>query len=193
MTNRDAVALLYEQRLISQTQSQTATGPSLNTKAQTVTANYYRAAPFWSFAIAGGVTLVEPASKAFPTGSISISNNPERSTTVQLTLSRQATPSFYITAGANISNLAQLQVTHRYTRLLTLRGSVNGGYNQTIPLTTNTTFTNFTLSAGLNYRITKTFSFDLYYDHNDFKTDSPGLSYTVLRNVVGISLAMQWN
>ena len=30
-------------------------------------------------------------------------------------------------------------------------------------------------------------SLDLNYDHNDFHTQSPGLSYTLLRNAVAIS------
>ena len=54
-----------------------------------------------------------------------------------------------------ISNVAQLQVIHRYTKLLTLRGGVNYGYSQTVPLETNTTFRNFPLFTGLNYRLTK--------------------------------------
>jgi len=190
---RDAVALLYQQSLISQTLAQTTgSAGTVDTNTQSVTANYYRFTPNWRVTVGGGVTLVEPADKAFPVGSIVISNNPERSTTVQLTLSRQATASFYITSGANISNNAQLQVFHRYTKLLTLRGAVNYGYNQTVPFSTNSTFSNFTLSAGLNYRLTKMMSLDLGYDHNDFKTQTPGLSYTVLRNAVGIYLTMEW-
>ena len=193
MTKLDSVALLYQQNLISQTLAQSTGGTApINTNTQSVTANYYRATPNWSFSVGGGMTLIEPASKAFPTGSITISNNPERSTTVQLTLSRIASPSFYIAAGAMISNVAQVQVIHRYTKLLTFRGSVNYGYSQTVPLETDTTFTNFTLSAGLNYRLTKMVSLDLYYDHNDFNTQSPGISYTVLRNAVGFALTVEW-
>ena len=56
----------------------------------------------------------------------------------------------------------------------------------------NTKFTNFTLSTGVNYRITKTFAVDLYFDHNDFTTESPALNYTVLRNVVGFALTAEW-
>ena len=193
MTKLDSVALLYQQNLISQTLAQSTGGTApINTNTQSVTANYYRATPNWSFSVGGGMTLIEPASKAFPTGSITISNNPERSTTVQLTLSRIASPSFYIAAGALISNVAQVQVIHRYTKLLTFRGSVNYGYSQTVPLETDTTFTNFTLSAGLNYRLTKMVSLDLYADHNDFNTQSPGISYTVLRNAVGFALTVEW-
>jgi opacity protein-like surface antigen len=192
VTRQDGVALLYQRSQISQTLSQTATGAPIDTTTQSVTANYYRSSPNWTFSVGGGVTLIEPGNQKFPTGSITISNNPERATTVQVTLSRLASPSFYLTAGALISNVVQLQVVHRLTRLLTLRGSANYGYNETVPKTADTTFTNFTLSGGVNYRLTKTMSLDLYYDHNDFKTESPGLNYTVLRDAVGLALTVEW-
>ena len=197
MTKLDSVALVYQQSLINQSQAQTQTGApaggtAINTNTQSVTANYYRTTPSWTFAVGGGVTLIEPASKAFPTGNITISNNPERSTTVQLTLSRQAAPSFYITSGAMISNLAQVQVIHRYTKALTLRGSVNYGYSETIPLETGTTFRSFSILTGLNYRLTKQMSVDLNYEHNDFQTQAPGFGYTMLRNAVAIFLTAEW-
>ncbi len=91
-----------------------------------------------------------------------------------------------------ISNVAQLQVIHRYTKLLTLRGGVNYGYSQTVPLETNTTFKNLSLFTGLNYRLTKQMSIDLNYDHNDFQTNTPALSYTLLRNAVAIFLTAEW-
>jgi hypothetical protein len=192
VTRQDGVALLYQRSQIIQTQSQTATGSTIDTSTESITANYYRATPNWTFTAGGGVTLIEPGNQKFPTGTIAISNNPERATTVQISLSRQATPSFYITAGALISNVVQAQVVHRLTRLLTLRGSANYGYNETVPKTADTTFTNFSLSGGVNYRLTKTMSLDLYYDHNDFKTQSPSLNYVVLRDAVGLALTVEW-
>jgi hypothetical protein len=192
MTRQDGVALLYQRSQISQTQSQTATGAPIETNTQSVTANYYRSSPNWTFSVGGGVTLIEPGNQKFPTGTIAISNNPERATTVQVSLSRLASPSYYLTAGALISNVVQVQVVHRLTRLLTVRGSANYGYNETVPKTADTIFTNFTLSGGVNYRLTKTMSLDLYYDHNDFKTAAPGLNYVVLRDAVGLALTVEW-
>jgi hypothetical protein len=192
MTRQDGVALLYQRSQISQTLAQTATGAAIDTNTQQVTANYYRSSPNWTFNVGGGVTLIEPGNQKFPTGTIAISNNPERATTVQLSLSRLASPSFYLTAGALISNVVQVQVVHRLTRLLTLRGSANYGYNEVVPKTAETIFTNFSLSGGINYRLTKTMSLDLYYDHNDFKTESPGFGYTVLRDAIGLALTVEW-
>jgi hypothetical protein len=193
----DGISLLYQQSLISQTlaavgQTQTPNAPPTDTNTQSVTANWNRATPNWTFNVAGGMALIEPANKAFPTGTITISNNPERSTNVQVYLSRVAAPSFYLQAGAMISNVAQLQVSKRLTKELTARGSANFGYNEIVPTQSNTTFTNFGLSAGLNYRMTKYMYLDLFYDHNDFHTQSPSLDYVILRNAVGVMLTAEW-
>jgi opacity protein-like surface antigen len=61
-----------------------------------------------------------------------------------------------------------------------------------VPAESNVKFTNFTLSAGLNYQLAKYMFVDLYYDHNDFNTQSPGLSYVILRDAVGIGLTVEW-
>jgi opacity protein-like surface antigen len=191
----DGIALLYQQSLITQSLSQTASqsgGAPTDTDTQSVTANWYRTTPNWNFRIAGGVALIEPANKSFPTATITISNSLERTTSVQLYLSRTATPSFYIQAGAAISNVAQLQVSKRLTRDLSVRGSVNFGYNEIVPTESAVKFTSFTLSAGLSYRLTKYMFVDLYYDHNDFSTQSPGLNYVILRDAVGVGLTAQW-
>jgi opacity protein-like surface antigen len=189
----DGIALLYQQSLISQKLSDESSGSApIDTKTQSVTANWYRSTPNWNFSVAGGVALIEPASKSFPTATITISNSPERSTSVQLYLSRTASPSFYLQAGATISNVAQLQVTKRLTKELTVRGSANYGYSEVVPAETSVKFTSFTLSAGLNYRLTKYMFVDLYYDHNDFNTQSPGLSYVILRNAIGVGLTVEW-
>jgi hypothetical protein len=191
VTRNDTVSLFYEQSLIHQTLSGSG-GTPFNTNTQTVAARYKRTTPNWVLTLVGGGTLVEPASLAFPSGKISLSTSPERSTVFLLDLSRQAAPSFFLTAGALISNVAQLQVTHRLERHLTLRGSVNYGFNESVPKSADTQFTNITVSAGLNYMVTKTLFIDLFYDHNDFKTESPTVNYVILRDVIGLSLTTQW-
>jgi opacity protein-like surface antigen len=190
-TRTDAMTLYYEQSLINQ-QISGGGGTPFNTNTQTVAAKYMRTTPSWTLTLVGGGTLIEPASLAFPSGKIALSTSPERSTIFVVDLSRQAAPSFFLTAGALISNVAQLQVTHRLERHLTLRGSVNYGFNESVPKSADTQFTNMTFSAGLNYMMTKTLSFDLFYDHNDFKTRSPSVNYVILRDVIGVALTTQW-
>jgi opacity protein-like surface antigen len=188
----DNIALLYQQNLIIQSLAQTEGSAPLDTNTQSVTANWYRTTSNWSFIVGGGVALIEPASKAFPTATVSISNSPERSTTVQLALSRTAAPSFFLSAGAAISNVAQLQVSNRLTKHITATGSVSYSYTEIVPTESNVTFTNFSLTAGLNYRLTKYMFVDLYYEHNDFNTQTPGLSYVLLRDTVGVGLTVEW-
>jgi len=191
LTPEDSSLLSYQQQLISQNLT-TGNASTIKTNTQSLSAMYTRVMPDWRFSFGGGVTLVQPASKSFPTGSITVSTNPERSTIVQLDLSRRATPSFYLQAGALISNLGQVQITHRLSERLSLRGSVNYAFNQIVPTQSGIQFNNFTVSTGLDYNLTRTMTVGLFYNHMDFKTESPTLNYSILRNVVGFSLTAQW-
>jgi len=95
-------------------------------------------------------------------------------------------------AGAIISNVGQAQVIHRLSERLALRGSANYAYNESVPERV-VRFNTLTLSTGLNYKLTRTMLVDLFYEHTDFKTDSQTLDFTILRNVVGLSLTAQWD
>src|SRR5678815_2231713 len=126
-----------------------------STNTQTLSAGYNRVNPDWTFGVEGGVTLVEPASQAYPTGHIKFSTNSERATTVLLDLSRIAAPSLFFVAGAIISNVGQAQVIHRLSERLALRGSANYAYNESVPERV-VRFNTLTLSTGLNYKLTRT-------------------------------------
>lgn len=191
LTPAESISLSYQQNLISQTR----TGGSTFTRAtntQTLLASYNKVMPGWTFGVGGGVTLVEPASQAYPTGSIRFSTNPERATTVHLDVSRIAAPSLFFVAGAIMSNVGRVEVIHRLSERLSLRGSANYAYNESVPERV-VRFNALTLSTGLNYKLTRTMEVDLFYNHSDFKTDSQTLDFTILRNVVGLSLTAQWD
>jgi opacity protein-like surface antigen len=190
LTRQDSVALFFARSEVSQTQA-TGAGSTFDYTSQSASVNYDRVTSAWTVGIAGGMTLVDPSSKAYPTVNIRLSNSLERVTAVRLDLSRQVAPSFFFQNGALISNLAQLAVNHRLTRLVSIEASVNYGYNETVP-DRSIKFTSFTAVAGLKYRLTKTMIVDVYYNYNDFKTEQPGSSFEVLRNVVGISLTAEW-
>lgn len=191
LTPVDSISLSYQQNLISQTRTGGSTG-TLLTNTQTLSAGYNRVMPDWTLAFGGGVTLVEPASQAYPTGNIRFSTTPERATTVQLDFSRIASPSLFFTAGAIISNVGRVLVIHRLSERLSLRGSVNYGLNESVPAVT-VRFTNLTTSTGLTYKLTRSMEVDLFYDHSDFKTDAQTLDFTILRDVVGFSLTAKWD
>jgi hypothetical protein len=92
--------------------------------------------------------------------------------------------------GALISNVGQLAVSHKLSRLLTVYGNANYGLNESVPPAVK--FTNFTAAVGLSYKITKLFIVDLFYNYSDFQFDGQGLTYEVPRNVVGFSLGAEW-
>lgn len=185
----DHLSLSYQQSLVTQTITTGTQNIEYNT--QEVWANYTRVMHDWTATVRGGATLIEPASKAFPSAALTITTNPERSTLVRLDLSRQAAPSFFIVGGATISNVGQLVVTHYLSKRFSLRGSVSYGYNETVPGKT-VKFENFNALAGINYSLTRTMALDLSYGYNNFKLTQPGLPFEVQRDVVMLSLTSQW-
>jgi hypothetical protein len=179
----------YQQSLVTQTVTDGSQNIEYNT--QELWANYTRIMPEWTATVRGGVTLIEPASQAFPSAVLSITSNPERSTSIRLDLSRRAAPSFFIVGGATISNVAQVEVTQRLSKRFSLRGSFSYGYNEVVPMKT-VKFENLNAVAGMNYRLSRNTSLDLFYSYNDFKLTQPGVPFDVLRDVVMLSLTAQW-
>ena len=191
LTPVDSIALLFRQALLDQDRTTGGSGGTRETNVQTISVDYTRVMPNWRFELVGGAVLIEPASEWFPIGSVSISNNPERSTVVRLNLSRRAAPSFFLQPGALISNVAQVVLTHRFSDRLTLRGNVGYAFNQLV-VDTSKTIQNVTAGAGLNYELTRTIAVDLFYTytHIDNEFITPG--FQVSRNLVGFSLTAQW-
>ncbi len=185
----DHLSVTYQQSLVTQTVTDGSQNIEYNT--QELWANYTRIMPEWTATVRGGVTLIEPASQAFPTAVLSITSNPERSTSIRLDLSRRAAPSFFIVGGATISNVGQVEVTQRLSKRFSLRGSFSYGYNEVVPMKT-VKFENLNAVAGLNYSLSRTTSIDLFYSYNDFKLTQPGVPFDVVRDVVMLSLTTQW-
>jgi opacity protein-like surface antigen len=190
LTRQDSISFSYQRSQVTQTQT-TGEGQVFDFTTQSVLVGYNRTMPDWTAGISGGMTLIDPAHRAYPTAIIKLSTAPERVTAMRLDLSRQAAPSFFFVSGALISNLAQVAVSHKLSRLLSVEAGVNYGYNETVPDRT-VKFTSFTVGAGVKYKLTKTMILDFYYSYNDFKTEQPGLPFEVLRNVVGFSLTAEW-
>jgi hypothetical protein len=190
LTRQDSVAVLFQRDQVSQTTVGTTDQP-IDFTTQTVLLDYTRVTPAWRFGIQGGATHIDPADKAYPVATISLSNSLERITAVRLDLSRRAVPNFFLAGGAMISNVGTISVNHKLTRLLSLRANASYGYNETVPDRT-VKFTNISATGGLNYQLTRTVAIDIFYTYNDFKTEVPGLSYEILRNAVGFALTAQW-
>lgn len=190
LTRNDSIAAVYRQSFI--TQSVATGGRQFNTNLISLLGDYTKVFPEWSFTVEGGVTFVEPANRTFPSGSITITTQPERMTVLSLTLSREAKPSFFIQGGATISNLGRVAVSHRIYERLTLDGGATYGYNQLFP-NTDQTFKNFTAFAGFHYNLTRNITGDLFYSFTHIDVERTGLEYKFSRNLVGITLTAEWN
>jgi opacity protein-like surface antigen len=190
LTPIDSISLSYSQSLISQQRTAGNTG-AFETGTLTLSTDYARVMPDWALEIGGGVTYVAPAGRTYPTGGIKFRTTPERVTTVQLELSRVPAPSFFLVGGALISNLGRVQIIHRLSERLSLRGSAFYAFNEAVS-DRAVKFNNLTLSTGLSYNLTRSMAVDLSYEHTDFKRETTTTGFTVLRDVVTLSLTAQW-
>lgn len=191
VTPTDSIALSYRGNFFNQTRSGESASPKIETNTMTFMAEYNRVMPDWTLSIGGGATHIEPAGEAFPTATIRLVVSPERATTFNLDLSRLAVPSYFLVQGALISNVGRANLVHRLSERFSLRGTANYAFNQSVPEGI-AEFTNLTLSTGLSYNLTREMALEVFYDYNDFKTESTTLNYTISRNVWGVSLTAQW-
>jgi len=191
ITPIDHIRLLSEQTLMSQSRSSSPTRGTFETLTQTLSVNYNREMPDWTFGINGGVTLIEPADRAHATGGITFSTHPERATTIMLDLSRRVAPSFFLQGGVIISNVGRVQLTQRLSERLYLSGSASYAYNETVPIRSVIT-NNITLSTSLNYNLTRNMILGLFYNHTDFKVNTSTNDFTVPRDEVNITLTTHW-
>lgn len=187
LTRNDSVAALYQQTFFTQERSEggrTTTGSIIS-----LLGDYTRVFQEWTFTVRGGVTFVEPVGRTFPSGSIRITTKPERDTVLDLTLAREAKPSFFLQSGARINNRAQATIRHRIYERLSVSGS--GGYalSQFFP-NTDAQFQIVTGASKLEYKLTRNISGQLFYIFNHVSTEGTGLEYQVSRHQVGFMLSV---
>ena len=191
LTRTDSVAAVYRQSFLSQSPSDQPSR-TFNTNFVTLAGHYNKVFPEWTFSVEGGISLVEPASRTFPSGTIRITTHPERTTVLNLVLSREPKPSFYLEGGALISNLARVGISHRIYERLTVEADAAYAYNEFIPHTEGT-FKHLAATAGLSYKLTRTITGNLLYAFHNIDTDRPDLSYQFSRHQVGFALTAEWN
>lgn len=187
LTRNDSVAALYRQTFFTQERSEG--GRTFSGNIITLEGDYTKVFPEWTFAVRGGVTFVEPAGRTFPSGSIHVTTKPERDTVLDLTLSRDAKPSFFLQGGSRINNRAQASIRHRIYERLSVSGS--GGYalSQFFP-NTDAQFQIVTGASRLEYKLTRNISGELFYMFNHISTEGTGLEYQVSRHQVGFMLSV---
>ena len=187
LTRNDSVAALYRQTFFTQERSEG--GRTFSTNIITLEGDYTKVFSEWTFSARGGVTFVEPVGRSFPSGSIQVTTKPERDTVLNLTLSREARPSFFLQGGARIINRAQARISHRIYERLSVSGS--GGYalSQFFP-NTDSQFQIITGASRLEYMLTRSIRGELFYLFNHISTEGTGLEYQVSRHQVGFMLSV---
>jgi hypothetical protein len=121
----------------------------------------------WTATISGGGTLVEQGgNRIFFSGRFALANDIDRQTRVTFAVSRQAAPSYFAVGGAMISNVVQLYVVHKFTRLLHL--TISGNYAQNESTAFDFKFDTFIASAKLDYKLTRTTQISLSQEYDRF-------------------------
>lgn len=187
LTRNDSVAALYRQTFFTQERSEG--GRTFSSNIITLEGDYTKVFPEWTFTVRGGVTFVEPVGRTLPSGSIRVTTKPERDTVLDLTLSREAKPSFFLQGGARINNRAQASIRHRIYERLSISGS--GGYalSQFFP-NTDSQFQIITGASRLEYMVTRNIRGELFYLFTHTDAETTALEYQVSRHQVGFMLSV---
>jgi hypothetical protein len=125
--------------------------------------------PGWTLRISGGGTLVEQAgSRIYMSGKLGLATDYDRRTHVEMSVSRQAIPSFFATSSSLISNVALFNVSYAFSRLVRLTAGAAYAYSETAPVKTFA-FRTVRGSVALDYSLTQSTTLslsqeDTYYE-----------------------------
>ncbi len=189
LTRNDSIAVLYRQIFFTQERSEG--GRTFSSNIITLMGDYTKVFPEWTFTVRGGVTFVEPVGRMLPSGSIQVSTKPERDTVLDLTLSREARPSFFLQGGARINHLAQARIKHKIYERLSVEGSGGYAFNQFFP-NTDAHFQAITGRSKLEYKLTKNIRGEFFYLFTHVTAEGTPLEYQVSRHQVGFMLSVLW-
>jgi hypothetical protein len=187
LTRNDSIAVLYRQTFFTQERSEG--GRTFSNNIITFEGDYTKVFPEWTFSARGGVTFLEPVGRTFPSGSIQVTTKPERDTVLNLTLSREAKPSFFLQGGARINHSVQASIRHRIYERLSVSGS--GGYalSQFFP-NTDSQYQMITGGSRFEYKLTRNIRGELFYIFTHINSDTTALEYQVSRHQVGFMLTV---
>lgn len=187
LTRNDSIAALYRQTFFTQERSEGGRTSSAN--LITLEGDYTKVFPEWTFTVRGGVTFIEPVGRTLPSGSLRVTTKPERDTVLDLTLAREALPSFFLQGGARINNSVRVSIRHRIYERLSVSGS--GGYSlsQFFP-NTDSQFQSITGGSRLEYKLTRNIKGEIFYIFTHINADTTALEYQVSRHHVGLMLTV---
>jgi len=187
LTRNDSIAVFYRQTFITQERSEG--GRRFNTNIITFEGEYRKEFLDWTFSARGGVTFIEPVGRTLPTGAIHVTSKPERDTILDLTLARQALPSYFLEGGARINNLARATIRHRIYERLSVVGSGMYALSEFLPNSENQ-FQNITGASKLEYMLTRKLKGELFYVFTHVDSETTALAYQVSRHQVGFMLSV---
>ena len=143
----------------------------------------------WTATISGGATIVEQGSShTFASGSVSLMNELDRQTRVEIAVSRLVAPLYIGIGGAMISNVAQVYVSHSFTRVVQLTVNGNYAHNESAPVKLFT-FESIKGSAVLDYKLTRSTKLSLSQDYGHFLwSGSPSFD----RFVTMLAVSTEW-
>ena len=147
--------------------------------------------PGWTLTFSGGPTLVEQGggSRVFMSGLLELATDYDRRTHVEMSVSRQAIPSYYQTPSAMISSVARFYVSYNISRLLRLSADAGYAYGETAPVKTNAYRTVYG-SVALEYSLTQSTRLSLSHEYTYYERTGV-LPYD--RSATMLTLKTVWN
>jgi hypothetical protein len=189
--NNDTLFMRYTYLASDSVPTEASAGqPSFTFTAHTIQPEYVMAiVQGWKATISGGATLVEEQqNKTFFSGRFELTNDFDRRTRATISVSRQATPAYFGTGGAMISNVAQIYLSHNLSRVITLTVSGNYAHNETTQPPTFRIETTFG-SAVLDYKLTRSTKLSLSQEYGYYSfTGSPNFD----RYATTLTLTTEW-
>ena len=187
LTRNDSVAALYRQTFFTQERSEG--GRTFSTNIITLEGDYTKVFPEWTFTVRGGVTFVEPVGRSLPSGSIQVTTKPERDTVLDLTLSREARPSYFLQGGARINHLARARIRHRIYERLSVEGGGGYSFSEFFP-NTDAHFQTIIGGSRLEYMLTRNIRGEVFYTFTHINSDQTALEYQISRHQVGFMVSV---
>lgn len=187
--NGDTLFMKYNY-VTSEQSPTTGTSPSITFNAHSFQPEYRTTiVRGWKATISGGATLVEEQqNKTFFSGRFMLQNDFDRRTRASISVSRQASPSYFGTGGALISNVAQVTIGHNFSRVIILTVNGNYAHNQTTS-TPSFTIETINANAALDYKLTRSTKLTLSQEYGHFNyTNTPNFD----RLATMLTLTTEW-
>jgi hypothetical protein len=177
--------------LSSEQTRSTSSGPPIHFTSQSIEPEYVTTiVPGWTATISGGASRVEQVGdRTFFTGSVSLRNQLDRQTRVQIGVSRRTAPLFIAIGGAMISNLAQLYVNHDISRVVRLTVVGSYAHNESTALRSFKLDT-INASAAIEYNLTRSTTLSLTQQYAHFSIARTP-SYDILVTMLAVNI--EWN